>query len=327
MADNNLPSVTPEVVKQHLSIALTKATLTVQGFQDEADSLIFNDDPENLEQISAFLQKRENMDKVIDTEHEIQKKPYLEGGRACDTAKKDMKLMISTVADPVQQKYTELCNEIDRKKREKEAKEAADSAIKTGIENNVLDFSQKIASCQSKEELTSVERLINLEKSPTRASKYGEFHQEAIKRYDEVLIPILKDQKTKIDEKEKLEAALQKETDPEKHDELKTQLEEKENEIIQNQVKVQEGALSQQAAATEEPEVVLPSIKTKRTDIVPEIVDMALVFKKYPELLSIELKIAEAKKMGQTLKDAGAFNGKDELKVNGIKFTIKKQWK
>lgn len=323
---NNPPAITQDVVKQKISIALTKATLSIQSLQDEADALVVNDEPENLTTVAEFLAKVKKIDSVIDKEHEAGKKPFLEGGRVWDAAKKDLLKATGDIKTPIQEKYTAVCNEIDRKTREAEQKRAAEKQILDGIEANVMNFSQQIAACTTKAELTSVERLINLEKSPNRASKYGDHHEKAIARYDEVLLPILKDQKTKIEEKERLEAELKKTDDAEKHDLLTQQLEAKQNEIMQNQVRVQEQALNQEQPGLMEPEIVLPSIKTKRTDIVCEIVDVALVFKKSFALLHIELKAAEAKKQGQLLRDAGSFDGKDELIVNGIKYTIKKSW-
>lgn len=321
-----LPAVTTDTVKQKLSIALTKATLSIQSLQDEADSLVFNEDQENMDKIAAFLNKARKGEKAVEDEHKIIKEPFLEGGRACDAAKKDMLKAIDEVKSPVHGKYTTLCNEIDRKKREEEQRKEKERQILEGIESNVLTFSQKIADCQTKDELLAVERLINLEKAPTRAAKYGDHHQKAIDRYDEVLLPILRDQKTKIEDREKLLKELETTNDAEKHETLLQKLEEKQNEIIQNQVKVQEQALYQPMTDVIEPEIVMTTIKTKRTDIACEIVDMQQVFKKSPELLNIELKLADAKKRGQLLKDAGSFGDKDEIIVNGIKYSIKKQW-
>ena len=322
----SLPAITPDAVKQKISIALTKATISIQSMQDEADSLVVNDEPENLTKVAEFLAKCKKADGIIGTEHEAGKKPFLEGGRMWDAAKKDLLAATAAVKNPIQEKYTAVCNEFDRRTREAEQKRTPERQILDGIESKVLSFSQQIAACQTKAELTGVERLINLEKSPNRAAKYGDHHQKAISRYDEVLLPILKDQKTKIEEKEALEIELNKTNDAAKHEELTQQLEEKQNEILQNQVKVQEQALVQEQPGVIEPEIVMPTIKTKRTDIVCEIVDLALVFKKAPHLLNIELKTIEAKKQGQLLKDAGIFGDKDEAVVNGIKYTIKKSW-
>lgn len=320
-----ITAVTVEAAKQKMNIALTKLSISTQKMQDEANGLVFNEDQENIDKIKDFIERSKKAEKSIESEHKEGKNPFLEAGRAWDNAKNQLLGVVGEIKNPVVAKYTTLCNEIDRKNREAEQKAAKEKEILGGIEANVLIFSQKIASCLTSKELTDVERLINLEKSPTRASKYGDHHKTAIDRFNEVLIPIIKDQKIKIDEREALESKLNDAVDPEKHDELKQQLEEKNNEIMQNQVKVQEQALSQQPEVIE-PEVIATTVKTKRTDIVPEIVDLAVVFKKHRELLNIDLKISDAKKLGETMKTAGAFGDKEEITVDGIKFTIKKSW-
>jgi len=99
-----------------------------------------------------------------------------------------------------------------------------------------------------------------------------------------------------------------------------------EDSIIENQVKIQEQALNQAAPQGAFVEEVLPNLKTKRMDIISEIVDIEAAFKKNRELLSIELKTIDAKKTGRMLYDAGAFGNNEELVVNGIKYSLKKQW-
>jgi len=330
MADEQQPGglspVTTEAAKQKMMIALTKFSLSTQKMQDEADSLVFNEDQESLDSIRSFIDKTKKAEKTVEDEHKVGKEPFLSAGKAWDTAKKDLLGVISDIKTPILTKYTSLCNEIDRKKREEIQKEERKKQILAGIEANILTYSQKIADCTSKKELTKVESLINLEKSESRASKYGDYHPKAIERFNEVLLPIIRDQKAKLDEKERLKNELKDTTDPEKFDELKEKLEEKENEILQNKVEVQENALTPLQNEPIEPEYVAPSIKAKRSDIIAEIVDINLVFKKNRELLNIELKVAEAKKIGNTLKSAGAFGDKDEITVDGIKYTIKKQW-
>lgn len=321
-----LSPVTSEAAKQKMIIALTKVSISTQKMQDEADSLVFNEDQENLEAIRSFIEKSKKAEKAVEEEHKTGKEPFLSAGRAWDTARKDLLLIIGNVKTQVVDKYTKLCNEIDRKKRVEEQKREREKQIAAQIEANILTFSRQIADCTTKKELTKVESLINLEKSESRASKYGDLHAKAIERFNEVLLPIIRDQKTKIEEKEKLEQELKTTTDPEKFDELKEKLEEKENEILQNKVEVQENALNPVQADPIEPEYIAPSIKVKRHDIVPEIVDINLAFKKQRDLLKIELKVAEAKKIGEILKSAGAFGDKDEIIVDGIKYTIKKSW-
>lgn len=320
--------ITVDAAKIQLSIALTKMNLLVQTLQTRADKLIIDDDPEHMEEVQVFLKDSKSALKIVDDSHKEIKKPFFEAGKACDAAKNDLTGIIEGILKPVNVKYTAVCNEIDRKKQEAAQKKAKEEGIKTGVEANILDFATRIAGCKTKKDLTEVESIINLEKSPSRATKYGEWHEYAINRYNDTLLPIIKDQKVKVDEFEKLAAALAKENDPTKADELQTKIDAKENEIIQNQVKVQESALNQVTpASTNEVEEILPDLTKAGSNMEVEIVDLKLVFKKHPELLNIELKKIDTKKLGATLRDAGAFKGFDELVFDGIKFKIEKRWK
>ena len=326
--NENKALITIDAAKTRISIELTKVGLLIQTIQNTANDLVVNEEPENMAAVAEFLQGIKKAEKVIDETHTEVKKPYFEAGKACDNAKRELLAMITEISAPIKAKYTSVCNEIDRKKQEAEAKKQREQQIKAGVEGNILDFATRIAGCKTKKALTEVESLINLEKSPSRASKYGDLHEFAINRYNEALLPIIKDQKGKVEEFEKLEAQLSKENNPEKADELKDLMAQKENEIVQNQVKVQENALNQQSMpVSNEAEEILPDLTKAGSNMEVEIVDLKLVFKKHPELLKIELNKIDTKKLGATLRDAGAFNGKDELIFDGIKFKIEKRWK
>lgn len=330
-AGSNGALITVDAAKSKMSIALTKQGLLIQNLQTRADSLVFNDDEESLESISAFLSDTRKAKKVVDDEHAVVKKRPLEEGRACDMAKKSLQCSIDEVASPVQEKYNRLCDAINKRKREAEEKSQREIQIKSGVESNILSFSTQIAACKTKKDLTDVERLINLEKSESRALKYGDLHEFAINRYNEVLLPVIKDQKIKVDEYEKLAEEKRKaeeENNPAKVDELNKKLEEKDNEILQNQVKVQENALNQQQIpTTNEVEEILPDLTSGGSNMTCEIVDLKKVFQKHPELLKIELKVMETKKVGAMLRDAGNFDANGELIFDGIKFKIEKKWK
>lgn len=327
-AGNNGALLTLDTAKSKLSVALTKANLLIQTLQTRKDSLILNDEPENLEQVKLFITDKKKAEKIIDDNHKVIKKPYFDAGKAADTAKNDMLVLIGEIGNSVEAWYKKTCDEIDRKQREADEKKQREIQIKSGVEANILDFSTKIAACKTKKELTDVERLINLEKSESRGSKYAELHEFAINRYNEVLLPIIKDQKIKVDEYEKLQEELKKADNPEKADELRIKLEEKDNEITQNQIKVQETALNQQLIPNNtEPELILPDLTSAGSNMTCEIIDLKKVFTKHPELLKIELKLVETKKVGSMLRDAGNFDANGELVFDGIKFKIEKKWR
>lgn len=323
--ENGLIVLNSDTAKHKMAIALTKQELVMQNLSDEGAAIVLNED--NLEIMAAFLKKVKTAEKAVDDEHERIKKPYWDSGKACDTAKKDLLGNLSSISSPVATAYKRICDEIDERKRQATLKIERDNQIKLGVESNIMDFSTKIAACNTRQQLTDVERLINLEKSPSRSQKYGDLHEFAIKTYDERLLPLLKDQKVKIDEKEELERRLKAEQNPEKYDELQKKLDEKENEIIQNQVKVQEQALSQPIAPTVVAEEVFPDLKQSGGNMLCEIVDEKKVFTKHRELLNVELRVKDAQKLAYTLRDAGAFGENKELIIDGLKFTIEKRWK
>lgn len=322
--------ITVDAAKTKISIGLTQAGLLIQSFHDRKSLLVLNEEPENLEAISKYISDKKKAKKIIEEQHSVVKKPYFEAGKAVDKAKNDMIALLDDPQLDAESWYNKTMADIERRKREIEERAAQERQIKSGIEANILDFSAKIAACKTRSELVSVERMINLEKGANRASKYGEWHQFAIDRYNEVLLPVLKDQKTKVDEYEKLEEekrAAEIANDPTKIDELNEKLQAKENEIIQNQVKVQEEALKQVIPSSEYAEEILPDVTKAGSNIVCEIVDEKIVYKKHRELLNVDLKTSDAKKLATTLRDAGAFNGKDELIFDGMKFTIERRYK
>ncbi len=328
MANNDLPVITQEVVLAQMNIALTKKQLSVQKLQDEADALEFTE--ENIPVISAYLAKIAAIDKSIEETHKEGKAPYLEGGRVWDAAKNSSLATTSAIRTPVKAKFDKLCSDVDRKKREADEAKAKQAAILAGIENNVISFSAKIAACVSNEELLSIERLINLEKSPSNAAKYGEFHAQAIEKYDTVLKPILKDQKAKIQQQEELKKKIEeaeKANDVEKIDELTEKADALSNEIIQNQVKVQEMAITNATVEfTPVVEEVFADTKSRRSYTI-EIFDEKEALKKAKDLLEITINKDAANVVLKTLKDTNAFKDKPDVVLNGIKYSEIKSYK
>lgn len=326
--EQNKSLITQEKVLGMMSIALTKQQLSVQKLQDEADKLEFTE--ENIPVISAFLAKLNSIDKVTEETHKEIKAPYLEAGRTCDAAKNSNIAMTSNIRTPVQVKFTTLCADVDRKKKEAALEEQRKANIKQGIENNVIEFSAKIAACTTNEELLAIERLINLEKSPQRQSKYGEFHEDAIAKYDTVLKPILKDQKEKIQQKEELEKqikAAEEKNDVIKLDELQSKKESVDDEILQNAIKIQENAINNASfEIVPQAEEVFADTKSRRSYTI-EISDEKEALKKAKDLLDISINTSAANAVLKTLKDSGAFKDKAEIVINGIKYSEIKNYK
>lgn len=328
MEQNNLPVITQETVLAKINIALTKKQLSVQKLQDEADALEFTE--ENIPVISAYLAKILAIEKSTDETHKEGKAPYLEGGRIWDNAKKIILEATSAIKTPVKAKFDKLCADLDRKKREAELEKQRQANILSGIENNVISFSAKIAACTSNEELLAVERLINLEKSSNNAAKYGEFHAQAIEKYDMVLKPILKDQKDKIQKQQELKKQIEeaeKNNDVEKLDELNEKIDAVTDEILQNQVKIQETAITNAPIEIiPMAEEVFADTKSRRIYTI-EIFDEKEALKKAKNLLEITINKDAANIVLKTLKDTDAFKDKSEIIVNGIKYSEIKNYK
>ena len=329
MAENNgLPVPTQVTVTAQFNIAFTQHGISVQKIQDEINSLEFTE--ENMPRIAELIKTIKDADKVILEKHKEGKAPYLEGGKVWDGAKNALVDINAGLLNQLTPKYNQLCAAVDKRRIDAENEKNRVNAIKTGIESNVISFSSQIAQCDTNAQLLAVERMINLEKSDSRKSKYMEFHDDAIARYDSVLLPILKNQKDKIKEKEALEKKIteaENANDAAKIDELNEKKEQIDNEILQNQVNVQQDALIS-APSFDIPlaEEVFPSIKAVNR-ISFEIVDLSAAVKKCPELLKVEIIHREAQKVAMTLKEAGTFNEKSEVVVNGIKFFIDKSYR
>lgn len=329
MAENNgLPVPTQVTVTAQFNIAFTQHGISVQKIQDEINSLEFTE--ENMPRIAELIKQIKDADKVILARHKDGKAPYLEGGQIWDKAKNALIDINAGLISQLTPKYNQLCAAVEKRRVDAENEKNRISAIKTGIETNVISFSSQIAQCDTNAQLLAVERMINLEKSDSRKSKYMEFHDDAIARYDSVLIPILKNQKEKVKQKEELEKKIkdaENANDAAKIDELNEKKEQIDNEILQNQVNVQQDALNTpDSFDVPLAEEVFQTVKVVNR-ISFEIVDLSAAVKKCPELLDISIKSREAQKVAMTLKDAGTFKDKDEVTVNGIRFFIDKSYR
>lgn len=319
---SSLPShITPQLIQLKVNVELVKRKITLSDLQNRALTFVKNRD--NLKLAADFFKDTKAIRDVAEEIHKVEKKPYLDGGRVCDAGKKLVLDEADRLDGMIKPWYDKELSAIAVENRDKELKKAKDEAILKGIEDNVITFSNMVVAATTKKALLDVESRINLEKSPLREKKYGEFHAQAIARYDSILIPIIKDQKTKIEELEKLNTQLleaEAHNDPEKMDELMAKVDEKSNEILQNNAVVQEAALNQESFPVIEATEVLPEFKTKRTNFSYEIADLEVALKKSRQLLEISIDSKAAKLVKDKLVEEGAFEGKDEVIRDGIKY-------
>lgn len=314
-------SITPELVKLKINTEIIKHKLTLPDLQKRSLAMVKNRDSLPIAKVLlADIKKVKDLAEVI---HEKEKKPYLLGGRAVDAGRKLIFDEATRIEGMVKPWYDKELAAVADETRLANLKIATDSAIQKGIEDNVITFSNMVVSAITRKELTAVESRINLEKSPSMAKKYGDFHQQAIDRYDFVLLPIIKDQKIKVDELEELNRQLidaEANNDPDKMDEINEKVDEKSNEILQNHAVLQEMAINQDSFPIIEATEVLPEFKTKRTNYSMEIADVEVAWKKARHLLLFEVNKEAAKIVLDELKRDGKFEGKDEVIVDGIKY-------
>lgn len=301
---------------------LPKVNLTLPQLEERALKIVKNRDNLTIaKELLADIDKGEDMAEKI---FKKIKKPFWDAGKACDEGKKLVSGEFGRIRGMIKPWYDKTLADVAEETRLANLKAIQDKAILDGIEANLITFSNMIIAAVSKKQLLEVESRINLEKSPSMAKKYGEFHARAIERYDSILLPIVRDQKIKVGEIEKLnEQLLQAEAnnDPDKMDELMARVDEKSNEILQNHAVVQDAVLNQESFPVMQAEEVLPDFKVKRTNSSFEIVDVEKAFKHMRSLLEITINGKAAREEFRALMENGEFEGKDEVIKHGIKFT------
>lgn len=310
-----IPDTVPPEIKSKFNIELTN--LGFQKIADEEMGLVYNED--NVNEIKAFLDKAKTLEKGIVKTHTSGKEDALKNGRAWDSAKNAYLAQVAAITNVPQQKYTSICQSIAQKQREAEIEKKRVDDIKLGIENNAVNFSMKIAGCETTYQLLAIERTINLEK--TRKDKYGEFLQDAIDRFTP-LNEILKNQKLVIKQAEDLAAqklAAEASGDDEKLLEVMEKQEANVQQIESNKITVQEKATEQplRSFASYTP-ISTPTVKPKRTTWEWEISDISVTSKKMPSwvvMATVDDKINEY----LAGKKAEGIDG-DEFTVAGIRF-------
>lgn len=317
--------ITPQKVELSIKTDLISEKLSIAELQKTALELVKNED--HLKEIDAFLKKAKEIKDKVEALFQKGKKPHWDNGKAWDAGKKLVFEAVDTILGTWPKDYQKMLDDIAEKDRKAKLKKAQDEAILKGIEDNVVVFSNKIIAAVTLKELTAIQNAVNFEKSPSREKKYGEFHTFAMERFDTVLNPILKDQKIKVAELEKLnKELLEAEThnDPDRMDELMPQIDALSNEILQNHANLQEAALNQESFPVMVAEEVLPEFRVKRTNYTFEIVDVEKAFRHARSLLEITVNNTACREELEALKKKDAFKDTDEVVVHGIKFIANK---
>lgn len=316
-------SLTPEILKSKFNLALTKANNGLQLLHDEEVSLVYNED--NLASIKSFLDKCRAAKKIVETEHQIVKRPALIITQMMDASKREMDLEIESVIKKANDKYVKMCKDIEDRKAKQAAEKARVDSIQKGIDNNMLSFAQKIADCQTLTQLTAVERAINLEK--TYVHKYQEFLPVAVEKFNSLTEKITQ-QKTNIKAIEKAKADLNKALatgDDEKAISLQEKVEDVQNKIDETKVSVQEEAVNiVTESRVEIAEEIYPDVKARRSTWKFEIVDIKETVKKMPMWVNLELNETKVGEYLKAKKEEGLST--DEFTFAGIRFFKQKSY-
>lgn len=326
MEENKLeapPLMTPLLMETKINNEVAESKLSVADLENRALKLVKNED--NLQEMASLLKDLNKLRKVAIKAHKTVKKPFQQAVRYCDAGKKLVFTNIDRIRDMVKPDYDRILADVDARKRAALKKEAEDEAIRKGIEETGALFTKKIAEATTRKELSNVERLINLEKSSSRSKKYGDFHAFAVKRYDEMLKPIINKKKIKLDKLVALHGELEEaesDNDVEDVDKLKNTIEIVSQEVRQSQSELEDLLLNQEFFPVIEAQEVLPAFRTKRTDISFELIDVEVALENAPELLTIELNNKALREIAAEMKENGDFEGKDFVIVDGIKFIV-----
>lgn len=313
--------MTPKLMELKITSDLAARKLNISDVLKKEQKLVFNED--NLQEMKEVLKDCDLIDKSAEEVHKKVKAPYWDAGKACDAGKNLVLSQTSDIRNRVKPKYDKLLKDIADRALLQQQKEAQNRAILKGIDDSLIVFAQKIVAATSTKALQDVENLINLQKSPSMAKKYGDFHPQAIERFDTVLKPIIKDQKEKVKEIEALNKQREEaeaSNDPDKMDEIDNRINDLSDQVLQNNAVVEEAALNQESFAIVEAVEVLPDFKVKRTNFSYEIADLDVALKKSRDLLEISIDSKMAKLKKDALVAEGAFEGKDEVVRDGIRY-------
>lgn len=316
-----IPDTVPPEIKSKFNLALTSASF--QKIADEEMTLVYNED--HVEDIKLFLNKANNLKKVIEATHKTGKEEALKIGRNWDAAKNSFLAQVEAIVSTAYSNYSKLCASIAEKQKKDAEEKQRVAVIKNLIEANAVNLSMKIAGCDTTKDLLAIESIINLEK--TRKEKYQEFLPDAIERLAP-LTEILKNQKLVVKEREDLAAqklAAEKSGNDEKLMEVIEKQEANVQQIESNKITVQEKAIEQpvRSFATYTP-VSTPTVKPKRTTVKWRVIAIGVTQKRMPSWVRsvpvdelIDAYLA-------TIKDKVLKEG--SVSENGIEFFVEKTY-
>lgn len=150
-------SAKQSVIKSSLSLKILE--LGFNSLATEQTALIYNED--NLPAIKAFVDKVDKCIKKVNEEHEVGKAPYWEECVNWDKARRVLMGELDNLRQLPAAKNQEISTAIEKRKKEAAIAEAAMKEAKEKIDKKVLEFSDKITSATTWEQLRSIENEVN----------------------------------------------------------------------------------------------------------------------------------------------------------------------
>lgn len=312
-------SLTPEVVKTKLNVALTRVQFTITGLNDMERKLVYNED--NLAEIKAFIEKNKKAIDAVEAERVVLKEKPLREGKIIDAEAKALQTQLNEPLARASKKYTEICKEVDKRIAEEKAENERKERIRQTINRDILQYTQSIANANNSEDLNKIQASINLAKGAKQgAARYMEFHSEMIEKL-EGLNDSIKKQKDLIKGLEDLKKKQTTTKDEYAKEELDIKIQEAEASIEEAKVVVQEEAISQATESTPTSySVVHPTVRARRTTWKYEVTDINLLQKKMPHLVKLVADEEKIDDLLKTKKSDGSLDNQEEVTINGIRF-------
>ena len=318
MTELTQPNISPEIAKSKMILALGKAEKSVQGLHDTESKLVYNED--HLGVIKLFIENCKAAERIVDAERVRLKEPSLQEGRNIDSGAKLVSHDLINLRNKAQEKYTKICQEVERKRQEAEKERQRIATIRSAMDNFKMEYSAKIADAKTLPVLLDIERRINLETG--NKNKYMEFLPEFVEGC-KAIRSLLTGQKIKV--KDLSDLQLQASQASANNDdgallEIYDKIEEKTAQIAETAVHVQETAVHQASTPTEIPDVILPIIpKGSRQYWEWEVVDQKAALK-----AGLMMIVPDQKKIDEILKEKRKLGA--EVTENGIRYFIQTKY-
>lgn len=291
-------TVSPDITKAELTLALSKEGLAYQTLLQECEDVVFTKDNLNDER-TALVNLRKVKSKLAAAEN-----PYTEKWAAWNAARKSLVDPVAALLTKKEGEYKKIAAELAEEARKAEAEKQLKAFRLSEIDNFFIAQSQAVANATTPEEIVRVEKLIG---SHRRASRYDGFY-DVMDSKAANLTDLIKSQKEAIKKLQSLKqaenAANEKGDDQAVLDSREAQ-EQITAKISENREVVQSEAISMATNSTvTEVEVIVPAApKPRRTSFKYEIVDekqaaKAGLMKLVPDEEKIDAIFVEKRKTG-----------------------------